>query len=422
MNSMVKTRARHVAVLLLASAMSLAMATGVAQPATSAPENIGGSLLASGPSTGSAQHKPDPDGPEASGDFTLLHSRIAEAFPDDFTRSLTDDKGTHSIWFKEAVPSEAAKWSAAVDGVVLIPGAGYSGRELEEYTSRLLAAHSTDASVQISIVITPVEAEQLIHVTFGPGYGDATVPDTRAVQASMQEFASSNPPPSDFRVQFTSVDQQIATPEAPHGGRQFDFVYNGSWKYCTGGFPIKRNGGSELGVLTAGHCGGTGNYDGVGDMFLSPVSGSQATTTTYPGGDFRWNHSKVMLSGYTDVRGGAPHLRQFATAATRGLGDTLCGSGVTTGYKCDLVSYSGVLAYISAVPGGSGDYQIGPLRCTDTHVTGGGDSGGPWFLNYVAYGIHSGAYLPYGGAPSTGSCWSSMQNALTRFGITPWIG
>lgn len=382
---------------------------------------MGSSLLASGTLNGSTANGPDPDGPAASGDFALLHSRIAEAFPDDFTRSLTDETGTQTIWFKGAVPPEAAEWSAAVEGVVLVPDAGYSGRELEEYTSRLLAARPTDASDRISIVVTPVEAEQLIHVTFGPGYGDATVPDAGATQASMEKFLSSNPPPDDFRVQFASVDHQIATPEAPHGGRQFDFVYTGSWWSCTGGFPIKRNDGPELGVLTAGHCGGTGNYDGVTDMFSTPISGSQATTTTYPGGDFRWNHSKIMLSGYTDVWSGSSALRQFATAATPSVGDSLCGAGITTGYKCDTVSYSGVYAYISGVPGGSGTYEIGPLRCTDTHVTAPGDSGGPWFYNYVAYGIHSGAYYPYNGA-ALASCWSNLQYALTRFGVSLWIG
>jgi len=157
-------------------------------------------------------------------------------------------------------------------------------------------------------------------------------------------------------------------------------------------------------------------------MFYSPVSGSQATTTTWPGGDFRWNHSKIMLSGYTYVGRPSVPRRQMGTAATPGVGDSLCGYGVTTLDKCDSVSHVGVQAWIDDVPGGGGYYEIGPLRCTDTHVTSGGDSGGPWFYNYVAYGIHSGAYYPYTGATAVASCWSSVPYALQRFGIQLWTG
>lgn len=211
MNAAVKTASRHASLTFVVSAMSLALAAGIAESAASAPDGtIRNSLLASGPPASSAEFKPYPDGPAASGELALLSSRIADAFPGDFTRSLTDETGTGTIWFTGAVPPEAAEWSAAVDGVVLASDAGYSGRELEDYTSRLLASSPPDG---ISIIVTPVESERVIHVTLGPSDGDATLPDTAAAQASMEMFLSSNPPPGHFRVQFARIDQQIATPE-----------------------------------------------------------------------------------------------------------------------------------------------------------------------------------------------------------------
>jgi len=221
--------ARRTGLVITVAAMSLAMVTTVAQPATSALKDpSANSPQTTKSSMDPASDDPYPDGPAAAGDFVLLHSRIADAYPDDFTRSLTDEKGAHTIWFKGAVPPEAAEWSAALGDIMLVPNAGYSGRELEDYTSRLLTARPTNAADPLSIVITPVEADQVIHVTFGPGYGGSGLPDASAVKASMEAFVLSNPPPAGFRVAFGSVDHQIAQPEAPDAGRTFYYFYAGS--------------------------------------------------------------------------------------------------------------------------------------------------------------------------------------------------
>ena len=292
---------RRVAIVVAISVLPLSVAVLPHQPASSVTGIANATSNPAGASSLDESTEPrEPDGPAASGDFVLLHSRIAAAFPDEFTRSLTSG-AEHTIWFKEAVPAEAAEWSAALKKVVLIPNAGYSQRELEEYASRLLAAAGpVEAKSQTSIVVAPLHDERTIHVTIGPSSMSAKSEDVSAVRTSIDAFVAANTPPSGFKVAIANVEAVVASPEvAPDGGRSFSFQYAGDWHICTGAFPIKNTFGPHLGILTAGHCGGTGNYHGISDMFYQPVNNSQATTTTYPGGDFRWNHSKIMLSGYT---------------------------------------------------------------------------------------------------------------------------
>jgi hypothetical protein len=69
------------------------------------------------------------------------------------------------------------------------------------------------------------------------------------------------------------------------------------------------------------------------------------------------------------------------------------------------------------IPDGGTDYDIGPLSCTTLHLTDKGDSGGPWYAksSSVAVGIHSGYYYD-------SSCFSNVRNALTKFGVSLWVG
>ncbi|WP_111719089.1 trypsin-like serine protease [Homoserinimonas sp. OAct 916] len=111
----------------------------------------------------------------------------------------------------------------------------------------------------------------------------------------------------------------------------------------------------------------------------------------------------------------------FASSAVAQTGYYICRFGHTGGYACGTVAGSNYIANITlpSEPGG-GIRQVGPLACVTAVQNGGqsqpGDSGGPWFLNNTAYGIHS------AGDGSTISCFSQVNNALSRFGLKLWAG
>lgn len=143
---------------------------------------------------------------------------------------------------------------------------------------------------------------------------------------------------------------------------------------------------------------------------------SQATTDVYPGGDFRWLWSSQMFSGQTHVNNG--DLRTFRAAAIAPFNASACKFGNTTGYGCGTVTVSGIYKDVTVMPeDGGGTYRAGPFRGVGTHITAGGDSGGPWFLNSVAYGVHQGTNLA-----GSISVWSHVTNALTRFNLQLWAG
>jgi hypothetical protein len=100
------------------------------------------------------------------------------------------------------------------------------------------------------------------------------------------------------------------------------------------------------------------------------------------------------------------------------MNGTPCKFGNSTGYGCGQVAVSGIYE-TSQVSGddGGGVYSVGPLRGLGSHITTGGDSGGPWFFGNTGYGIHFGTNLA-----STVSVFSHLPNALTRFGLQLWTG
>lgn len=352
-----------------------------------------------------------PDGSDWYNEFNILASRIEEENIADFAYSIVHSDGAGAIHFRADVPQSALDLVRDTPGVTLVAGAGFGNRELEDFVAGLVNAGASIAHERrLSIAASPDQVAKSIDIAIGPAPVEqpgGRPQDLDEARDAILTFASAHDLSSVFDIRFESVDAPVAVTEAYDGGRVLAGV-------CTGSFSIKKNGGPELGVLTAGHCPGTGSYDGVANAFHPVVPFSLATTTTYPGGDFRWNHSKHMFTGYTYVGASGTPRRQFSSASTPSLDSPVCNYGKTTGYKCSTVAQTGKTATIW-IPDGGAMYTVGPLRCTASHITAGGDSGGPWFYNYVAYGIHSGHY-------HGGSCWSSVPYALTRFGVSLWTG
>lgn len=350
-------------------------------------------------------------------DVARIATIAEDRFPDEFAYAgMADDSKSGYLVFRGAVPSEIRREIPDGVSIALIADAGFTMRELSSYAADLSRSADTPISGAVSVLVNPKPADRRFIVSIGraeleqdstrKGVGDEQ--DIDQIAEEIRDFVDEVPPPSSFAVEVEADLQDVSQPEAEGGGR----VLAGS---CTGAFPVKRNQGPELGILTAGHCPGTGSYGGTSNMFYPVFPYSLSTTSNAStGGDFRWNHSRYMLDGFTYLGEGGN--RRSTSAVNSVYGGAVCGYGKTTGHKCGSVWSVGSQATIY-VPDGNANYTVGPLTCTVSHVTQPGDSGGPWYIQYnsVATGIHSGHY-------NASSCWSSAPNALRAFDMSLWTG
>ena len=188
------------------------------------------------------------------------------------------------------------------------------------------------------------------------------------------------------------------------GGLRID-TSNG--KYCTSGFMARVVGSNSLRILTAGHClaltGGTGTsrhwtHHGTGigwSEFDSWANGADADAglinpSSYPvAGD----RNLVYRSSHTDVVG----ITSWKPTAEQVQGSVVCRAGAVSGYLCGAITLTNKTMDVDGV---SIDHQwvVDFDACP-------GDSGAPYLVDDVAWGIHSDS--TYGCNPGTNQAWYS---------------
>ena len=164
----------------------------------------------------------------------------------------------------------------------------------------------------------------------------------------------------------------FVTEEALVGGRQLNT--------CTGGFTVRATTG-ELGISTAGHCNSHQFYN----TTLVPMRAER-----YGGdADLQWHSGCDTLEVTNQFESGLGLRACTATQsrAYQAIGTIVCKNGMTTGRTCGKIA--------------SNTFDRGPeFNNTAVLVDGdelrinqseNGDSGGPWFVDGTAYGIHSGS-------------------------------
>ena len=134
------------------------------------------------------------------------------------------------------------------------------------------------------------------------------------------------------------------------------------------------------GILSAGHCNSYLDHsNGIG-LIRYPMTPRGEHQGAW--GDFGW---------YTTTQPEPPlfyyNFGVLADVTGRGVpkvGQVICRFGYTSGKKCDTVDETS-RCY---------DPDDGPQRCKVVMMNHGygqdGDSGGPWYVGTVAYGVHSG--------------------------------
>ncbi|MCZ4120357.1 S1 family peptidase [Streptomyces sp. H39-S7] len=197
---------------------------------------------------------------------------------------------------------------------------------------------------------------------------------------------------------------------------------------CTAGFGATSSAGHLL--ITAGHCGTTGQYSDGANETIGPVQAAKGSLDTtiirVTNGISSWR--------YFDGPWNTQASKYIDGSATNWTGDYVCGSGSQTGIRCNLKITNDDT---STVQDG---IRISPVVLTERSfaadiAVGKGDSGGPvvastdgqYGENMTARGIIIGGKnevaCPAGGTSGPTTCFSSMvyvpiRPILNYFGLT----
>ncbi|WP_166376017.1 S1 family peptidase [Aeromicrobium phragmitis] len=308
--------------------------------------------------------------------------------------------------FGEVAPADLQKRLTMLGGrVKVVEHTGFTELEIEAAASR--AAQVIIEHGATSAVAVPDARDRTITLSYSGVTQDSTELQ-RAQSAIENEVLGDELENAGFLLQFKHSGTEVFEADNFDGG--WGLVYGGN-VVCTMSFPVRRNSSTALGLLTAGHCPGTGTYGGVSNAFFPPQDGSLWTTTAHPGGDFRWNWSKRFLTGWTYMGQGT---RKFSRSANLPYGSNVCKYGHTTQYGCSLVLYKGMTGAVRPHPYNE-IMAIGPLDGTPVN-TNSGDSGGPYFSASYAVGIYSGRAFSNGQAYA--SAYSRVPNALSRMNLS----
>jgi hypothetical protein len=210
-------------------------------------------------------------------------------------------------------------------------------------------------------------------------------------------------------VAVVEVEALIAPQRYIHAGRAINL--------CTSAFAVQNAGGTR-GVLTAGHCPDAQSFN----LRNLPFQAGQFSGSV----DAQW-HTVGELHAVNRIWDGVfdtttPFYR-FVTAtrprAQQVVGEVVCKFGIATNQTCGTISNTSFLP-----PSGPGQW-VNPTA-TFIYVTGGavnlsegGDSGGPWYSNTTAYGIHSGGGVGAGppGDPRNDAIYMAID-FISALGVT----
>lgn len=388
--------------LLLLVALGLLVApTGAATDASYAASRMGDAATGE-----SARSAPASTGPELSDSEAELdsaravsrHLGISEAEALKRVR-LQNDIAIRMHEARTVVPHVYANSVMEGDGVRILLKATASRQDVAEI-NRAFSGASVRPQIDASALVNLEEATELASKALD--YVSAAAPEVRAVQARPNlEFSAievgvlSSQDAADVRASLDdSAKSEFPLPvlvtvvsESPRpaanlvGGAQLNRT-NGE-AVCTSGFPVYRTGSpNRFGLLTADHCPSLLRY-GNSPWLDTAIGGNIAH------GDLQWNPMRTGQGNtVTPQFQHAPHQLRYLTGAAEGsTGMVMCRYGRWTS-QCASIGVPGLCV--------NPDLDRYPkrycgLRDTNERTNSiGGDSGGPWFLGTVAYGVHSG--------------------------------
>jgi streptogrisin C len=182
---------------------------------------------------------------------------------------------------------------------------------------------------------------------------------------------------------------------------QADLTGGSPLSTCTAGFFVLSP-HFDAGVLTAGHCADQQSFEGLSLPFRAQdVTGDQ---------DVQWHSScgiKPLVNRFNsgiDFR----HVERTRSRSEQPLKQWVCKYGKATGRTC------GVLESKSYDPGTAFNGTFMLVEGGNVNLSEEGDSGGPWFVEFDAYGIQSGA--PNGG--NSNDAYYMAINYVSSLGVS----
>ncbi len=170
---------------------------------------------------------------------------------------------------------------------------------------------------------------------------------------------------------------------------------------CTTAFAVFA--GATRGVLTAGHC-SDGSPSVFGSAYPAVFQGEHEGSY----GDFQWHRTVDTTSNQIRISSSGT-LRTITSNGYTSTGMGVCNYGKTrTTANCTTVAATNICG--SWTSPDAGPVTLCRLMRTNTTITNPGDSGGPWYFNNTAYGIHFGTA---GGS----AAYSTVYNAQSILGI-----
>ncbi|PVE21925.1 hypothetical protein DC522_23975 [Microvirga sp. KLBC 81] len=183
---------------------------------------------------------------------------------------------------------------------------------------------------------------------------------------------------------------------------------------CTSGFVVRHPSTGTRGYITAGHCPDNQTYFEFGGFSYSTSFVDEIRDADQ---DVQW-HTTLHIEEprfYASSTLSHRPLYSQRTRAFQSVGGYVCHRGKTTGYSCGTIqSKTFAPAYTDACPGTTClpvwiRVSGASLRCFP------GDSGGPWFIAYTAYGIYKGQASS---GTSAADCDWAFYMASNYFGIS----
>ena len=239
--------------------------------------------------------------------------------------------------------------------------------------------------------LASLEQAQAVTKTVGTSLGIETESDINIfeneVMLHVLDKASFD---SKMDEQGITLPSMVSVIQVPEFSRTEADIYGGlHLSPCTAGFSVKNNIGDK-GITTAAHCGEDVQYNG--DDLEHQEGLNQGSL------DVGW----FTTPGYTPVNkikdgNNGRSITGEKHRNNQSIGINLCKYGKTTGYTCGEL--------ISKWFDPPGNYNGTWMRVhnpDEDDLSGGGDSGGPWFVGTKAYGTHKGSVDHIGDNGDTG--------------------
>jgi len=241
--------------------------------------------------------------------------------------------------------------SEELQSVIDIRHVPNSLHELKESQSQLQGlVENFDAEAYIDIDITQNQVELYLEET-----------DT------FLAYLDSNRSPLPAHIQIVEESISRATTSNINGGLKFNSTNNVPF-FSTSGFAVMNENTGVIGVTTSGHSPNTKDYLGVNLPFAGGIfSGNYDVQWHLPA---NYTVRNLMFNGTNNLFvTGVRHYDQQM------VGETVCKYGQNTQYGCGTISSKF----------SSGQY----IRVTHPSIdlSENGDSGGPWFVGNIAYGM-----------------------------------